>query len=118
MKLNATEPCTKNLQAIAFFWVSIVSISLNSAVSCSGSEPAQETVLEPAGMYEHYQQATHVAACSGGTSGLVSWIEQLGFESFHRNLCATSGYSSNCLKGCFGHGANLLRPMLRYIGEM
>lgn len=34
----------------------------------------QEAVLDPVGMYGHYQQATHVAACSGGTSGLVPWL--------------------------------------------
>lgn len=31
----------------------------------------QEAVLEPAAIYTHYKQSTHVAACSGGTSGLV-----------------------------------------------
>lgn len=35
------------------------------------ASPRQEAVLEPAAIYTHYKQSTHVAACSGGTSGLV-----------------------------------------------
>lgn len=34
-------------------------------------------------MYEHYQQATHVAACSGGTSGLVAWPTLAALYKFH-----------------------------------
>ncbi|CAL1173256.1 unnamed protein product [Cladocopium goreaui] len=44
---------------------------------------ATEAVLDPVGMYGHYQQATHVAACSGGTSGLAALaMEQIFLGAF------------------------------------
>ena len=36
---------------------------------------AQGAVLQPSGLYPHYQTATHVAACVGGSSGLAPGLE-------------------------------------------
>ena len=33
----------------------------------------KESVLKPSNLYGHYKEAVHVAACSGGSSGLAAW---------------------------------------------
>ena len=55
----------------------------------------QEAVLEPAAIYTHYKQSTHVAACSGGTSGLVPRL-CLGRRRGRHALEARSVGESKC----------------------
>lgn len=41
------------------------------------SAVSQEAVLEPEALYGHYQQATHVAACTGGSTGLAARSQEV-----------------------------------------
>jgi len=60
---------------------------------------ATEAVLEPAAIYTHYKQSTHVAACSGGTSGLAALaMEQIFLGAFLLPLlCLTTSWTVDFL---------------------
>ncbi|CAK9089672.1 unnamed protein product [Durusdinium trenchii] len=66
---------------------------------------ATEAVLEPEALYGHYQQATHVAACTGGSTGLATLAtEQIFLGAFFLPVfcLATTWLSDFASKGGAG----------------